>query len=476
MSGVKAFLRRLAVYAFRLFFAKPVLGGLAGVSYRRAHLVPKGPCLVVSNHNSHLDAAVLMGLFSLRRLPHVHPVAAADYFGKSWFMNMMAMWFMNGIPIERRPPAGTDPLSPLSEQIRQGESLIFFPEGSRGKAGVVAKFRPGIGMLVKRNPGLLVVPVFLSGPERIWPRGEVPVPLSSIDAHVGRPRTYSADLDARVIAERVREDVLALAPPPPPVPGPPPAPPSRVAICGIDGDVRGAIVRATVERLGSSGHTVGIGSGTVEADGNGVRESSGPAAFGLSKAWLRVLAGLFRTRGGFRGDRFVEMVERAKVNEVLQHGHDTRFVVVEGSALADLPAWSEADTPPGTFDEAQLNRMIQYVAGQKDIRAGLWWRYIRQAREVWLVNVFNLVKAPVPDLVVLLTTQVPTLMEKLRSRGTELEDYETETFMERLDEAYRRIVTVLRKRHRAQVLEIDPAGLDPKEIAAKIETAARGQV
>jgi 1-acyl-sn-glycerol-3-phosphate acyltransferase len=167
---------------------------VVGLRYRRKNLVPDGPCLVVSNHNSHLDAAILMTLFSLRRLPHVHPVAAADYFGKTWLKRTMALLLMNGMPIERHPAKGTDPLQSIVQALSGGKTLIFFPEGSRGEAGVVSQFRPGIGRLVHQLPGLQVLPVFLSGPERIWARGQVvPVPLNN-DSNYRKPRTYSPDL------------------------------------------------------------------------------------------------------------------------------------------------------------------------------------------------------------------------------------------------------------------------------------------
>jgi len=66
----------------------------------------------------------------------------------------------------------------MIDALGRGESLVFVPEGSRGEAGVIAPFRPGIGRLVARIPGLLVVPVYLAGPERVWPRGQVvPVPV-----------------------------------------------------------------------------------------------------------------------------------------------------------------------------------------------------------------------------------------------------------------------------------------------------------
>ena len=59
---MRRLLQRLALYTFQIFIARPVLKWLVGVRYRRLNLVPDGPCLVVSNHNSHLDAAVLMSM------------------------------------------------------------------------------------------------------------------------------------------------------------------------------------------------------------------------------------------------------------------------------------------------------------------------------------------------------------------------------------------------------------------------------
>ena len=67
---MRRLLQRLSLYSFHILFARPVLRWVAGVRFRRRSL-PEGPCLVVSNHNSHLDAAVLMTMFPLRRLPHV---------------------------------------------------------------------------------------------------------------------------------------------------------------------------------------------------------------------------------------------------------------------------------------------------------------------------------------------------------------------------------------------------------------------
>jgi 1-acyl-sn-glycerol-3-phosphate acyltransferase len=464
-------LQRLCLYLFHAGFARPVLHGIVGIRYRGRYRIPPGACLVVSNHNSHLDAAVLMGLFPLRRLPHVHPVAAADYFGTSPFKRVLAMWFMNGVPIERKPARGADPLAPIVELLERGESLVFFPEGSRGEAGVVATFRPGVGLMAQALPGLLVVPVFISGPERIWPRGEVvPVPLS-IDANVGHPRSYPADLDARAIAALVRSDVLALAPPPPPVPGAPAAPPVRVAIVSVDTALAESVARATVIRLGRLGPTAGLAETFYVADGDGVREAESPVPVGRSRAELRLLSALFRTRDRFRGARFVELVERAQVDEALDHAHKTRFVVQVGSPLVDLLAGSRGDQHRELLDGGSPAQLLPYLARQKRIPWRQWWRFLRHAPEIWLINVFNLVHPPLPDLLVLLRPPVPRLMERLRAGGQRLAPFQNEERLTRLAGAQSEVADLLRKRRRLRVIEVPETGLSPAGIAADIEAA-----
>ncbi len=471
---LRRFFRNLALYLFHLGFVFPLLWWFVGVRYRRRDLVPRGPCLVVANHNSHLDAAVLMWLFPLRRLARVHPVAAADYFGSTWLRRTMAMLFMNAIAIERRPKLGRDVLAPVVDAIEAGESVILFPEGSRGEAGVVAPFRPGVGRLVRSLPGLLVVPVFMSGPERIWPRGKVvPVPLAT-DVNVGKPRSYPADLDPREIAERVRNDVLALAPPPPPVPGPRPGPPVRIAVCGIDDEARRPVIRSLTERMGRRKRTLGITTPMLEADGEGLRELPRPVPLTRSPAWLGLLAGVFRTGGRFKGAKFAETVELAAIDEALEDGRAARYVVGGGSPLVELLAWVVAEFHKGVFDERDLARLMQHLARERKIRLRRWWNYIRHIPEVWLLNVFDLARMLPPDVVVLLATPPGQAMRRLRSEGRALLEYENEEFLGELQQAYRHVAGVLDSRRRTLVLEFDTETTGPEEIAARVEAAMEG--
>jgi 1-acyl-sn-glycerol-3-phosphate acyltransferase len=471
---VRRFFSNLAMILFHAGFVRPVLLFL-GVRYRRRNLVPRGPCLVLANHNSHLDAAILMSLFPLSRLPHVHPVAAADYFGTSWFMRMLAGILFNGIPIDRKKSSGSDPLRPIAAALEAGESLVFFPEGSRGEAGVVAPFRQGIGRLVRKVPGLLVVPVFMAGPERIWPRGQkVPVP-SSIDVIIGKPRAYPHDLEAPEIAEQVRHDVLALAPPPPPVPGARPSPPTRISVCGIDPGARREIFSRVMERLGPIDPTVGIGQKFMEADAEGTREVAGGFPMVPSRWWLGLVASTLRAGRLYKGSRFVEMVERARVNEALDHARKGRFVVSDGSALVDVLAWAEADFYRGVFDEREMKHLVQYLTGERRIPARQWWKFLRHAPEVWLLNVLDLVRPPVPDILVLAKVDPTRAMARIRSRGEELGPRDTLEFLETWQKAYDQVAQALRKRWKVEILEAEP-GSDPAKTADRAEELCRGLV
>jgi 1-acyl-sn-glycerol-3-phosphate acyltransferase len=458
-------------YAFQLGFVRPMLKWYWGAHYRRRATLPKGACIVVANHNSHLDAPLLMTMFPIGRIGQIHPVAAADYFGKTAWRRTMVMVGMNAMGIERTAAPGRDVLQPVVDALEAGKTLIFFPEGSRGTPGVIGSFKPGIGKIVKSVPDVLVVPVFLSGAERSLPRGvSLPLPLG-LDVNIGKPRTYSHLLDARDIAEMIRADVLALAPSPRPAPGPRPTPPVRVACCGIDREANHELFLALTTRLGAAGRTIGIADTILESDAAGLRESEGVPLV-RSGAVPQALAWLLRTGGIYRGNKFAQMVRRARVDEALQDGRTARFVVGDGSPLVDLLAWGEADFYSGAFDEKGLQQLLLYVSGQRRIPLGQWARFIRKAPEVWLLNVFEFAQPPAPDVLVLTTRDAGSAMERLRLRGRALESWENEAFLGRLQEGYRQVASVFRKR-RIEVVELSASGLDVDRAAEAIEAACR---
>jgi len=465
---VKRFFQIVALYMFQIFFARPIIFFIAGARYRRRHLAPKGPCIVVANHNSHLDAAILLCLFPLWRAHRVHPVAAADYFGETMFMRLMAMTMMNALPIARKPEPGVDPLAPIQEMLDRGDSLIFFPEGSRGKAGVLAPFRSGIGRLVQTCPGLLVLPVFMSGPEKIWARGQtIPVPVN-IHVNVGRPRQYDPDQPSRKIAEQVREDVLSLAPPPPAPPGRKPERPFRVAICSVEPGLRTAVFREVTEQLGRREPVVGLSDKVWRADEEGIREAGGGIPLAYGRAWPSLLAWIFRTGGWFRGSEFGAMIERTRLNEALGDGRSYRCIVEDGNALVDVLTWAQADYYKGRLDEKEPRHLLRYLQGGRRIRPGSWWNFLRKAPEVFLINIFDLARPPAPDLLVVLRMRPVEMMARFRTRGDQLSGFENQKFLSELQDTFSEVAAELRGRTRMEVLTLEVCDQSPQEIAAAV--------
>lgn len=183
-----------------LFFAlliKPVIGLVFGLNIRRRENIPTdGPAIIAANHNSHLDTMVLLSMFPLSMLHQVRPVAAMDYF----MSNPLLAWFSERIigiiPIRRGANRREDPLADPEAALAAGDTLIIFPEGTRGEPEEIARFKKGIARLAERGPDVPVVPVFMHGLGKSMPKGAfIPVPLF-LDVFVGEPRRWSGDRNA----------------------------------------------------------------------------------------------------------------------------------------------------------------------------------------------------------------------------------------------------------------------------------------
>ena len=117
-------------YAWFWLIVKPVVRLLMGVAvFGRHHLKLDEPSIIVANHNSHLDALVMMDILPVKRLCKVRPVAAADYFEKHRVTAFIWRWCMNVVPIRRDKVSRThNPLQAMVDRLDAGESLILFPK------------------------------------------------------------------------------------------------------------------------------------------------------------------------------------------------------------------------------------------------------------------------------------------------------------------------------------------------------------
>ena len=198
-------------FLFFLLIVRPVVLVVIGLNVRRRQLLPtRGPAIVVANHNSHLDAFVLMSLFSLGLLPRVRPVAAADYFFQNKWRKWFALNIVGILPLEREVKGmRRDPLADMSAALERGDILILFPEGSRGQPEERAEFKTGIAHLAKRHPQVPITTVFMHGLGKALPRGEGLLVPFFCDVFVDEPITWTGDRESFMSLLKERVDHLA---------------------------------------------------------------------------------------------------------------------------------------------------------------------------------------------------------------------------------------------------------------------------
>ena len=157
---------------------RPLLKLVFGVSVEgRENLAELERFVLVANHNSHLDVFLLFHILPLRQLRRTHPVAAYEYFARSKILLRLVSFLFQPVWIVREGRE-KDPLKGMRERLEQGHNLVIFPEGTRGEAGKIASFKTGVGQLAVEYPALPIVPVYLVGPERAFPKASsFPVPL-----------------------------------------------------------------------------------------------------------------------------------------------------------------------------------------------------------------------------------------------------------------------------------------------------------
>jgi 1-acyl-sn-glycerol-3-phosphate acyltransferase len=103
----------------------------------------------------------------------------------------LTRFFVNAVLIPRSRPkegeTGPDPIQMMVDVLEKGESLILFPEGSRGEPEKFQKFKRGVGLVLEKCPDVPYIPVYMKGLGKILPKGDaIPVPFDSY-MHVGKP-------------------------------------------------------------------------------------------------------------------------------------------------------------------------------------------------------------------------------------------------------------------------------------------------
>jgi fatty-acyl-CoA synthase len=159
------------------------------------HLRGPGPWVLVANHVSYVDSVVALAALPLE----LRAVAKQEV--ARWPLVGTALRKAGHLLADRSDASrGVEVTASATELLRQGTSLLVFPEGTRARGPALLPFRLG-AFKAAVDTGYPVVPVRIEGSRRVLPRG----------LHLPRPGLISLSLGEPLVpAERNWREMLQL--------------------------------------------------------------------------------------------------------------------------------------------------------------------------------------------------------------------------------------------------------------------------
>ncbi|MDA8371679.1 MAG: lysophospholipid acyltransferase family protein [Nocardiopsaceae bacterium] len=162
---------------------RPVIEG-------RAHIPAEGPVILAANHLSVIDSFVIPLVVPRQ----THFLAKSEYFtgpGVKGRLSKAAFTTLGAVPVRRG--AGREALGSLEAGLRvlkDGKVFALHPEGTRSPDGRLYRGRTGVAHLALTS-GAPVVPVALTGTDRIQPIGARLPRIRPIAVRFGAPMDFS---------------------------------------------------------------------------------------------------------------------------------------------------------------------------------------------------------------------------------------------------------------------------------------------
>jgi len=211
--------------AFIELVMRPVVWLLAAPRVvREAAELPDAPVLVIANHVTAYDGALILYALpaKLRRrvaaamsgemlmdMRHARnqPNAVANLFGPVTYWLLTALFNVFPLP---RARGFRRSFAHAGEAMDRGYSVLIFPEGTRSRDGRLHAFRPGIGLLAAESRAP-IVPVALVGLGELRASGERWFRSGKIEVRIGRAiPAAEEESDPAEITARLEEAVRGL--------------------------------------------------------------------------------------------------------------------------------------------------------------------------------------------------------------------------------------------------------------------------
>ncbi len=165
------------------------------------------PCIYICNHRSLFDIpCVLASITDDIRIMYKHELNRIPVFG--WILALSPFIAVNRADAKDAVAS----IDMAVEQIREGASVLLFPEGTWSTSRNVLPFKRGAVVLAARS-GKQVIPVAISGTEKIVPPDTYSFTTGTVTISIGEnviPPPLPSRTDEKQFTEELRGKVIQL--------------------------------------------------------------------------------------------------------------------------------------------------------------------------------------------------------------------------------------------------------------------------
>lgn len=184
-DSAQRFIRPIAVFFCRsmysMAFIKPEIQGLENF--------PKENVILAGNHQSMFDIALVMGFIK----------NDAYFLGKKE-LEKIPLWGPSlsffGIKIDRNnTQQAIGALKKVFTMLKEGQSLLIFPEGTRSTTGNLLPFMKG-SLKIAYKSGVKILPFVVDGTEEIMPKGKIYIKHAKVKVKILSivdPKSFTSD-------------------------------------------------------------------------------------------------------------------------------------------------------------------------------------------------------------------------------------------------------------------------------------------
>ena len=165
------------------------------------NLPKKGPFIIAANHSSYMDHFGLGCIIIPNLNKKLHFLAKKEHFNnifeRAWHN------YAGAIPLDRQA-GGKKALKAAIKNLKKGEIIGIYPEGTRSNDGKLKKAKTGVARLALAAKAP-VVPVGLVGMFDILPKGKYRPKLKRAIINIGKPLYFNNYYNKKINEKILRE-------------------------------------------------------------------------------------------------------------------------------------------------------------------------------------------------------------------------------------------------------------------------------